>query len=67
MLCAKVDKLLLKYKGKYAEMFKKLEAKYSGGDSRRKVQLSRVPSRFCWFVLIFMRQQAHTLSVTVRT
>lgn len=38
-LCdTKVDKLLKKYQGRYAEMFKRLEDKYTRPDARRKVK-----------------------------
>lgn len=37
VLSPKVDKLLRQYEGRYAELFQKLEAKYSRADPRKQV------------------------------
>ena len=39
-LSMKVDKLLRQYEGKYAELFRKLEAKYARPDPRKQVGLT---------------------------
>lgn len=49
MLCVKVDKLMKKYEGRYAEMFDRLEEKYVRIDAARKVRGARNVNQIRWY------------------